>query len=175
MTFASMPSKWSIASCLFPREENPTLPGPGPHPVLIAGVIPEKRLVLAAYGSGQTNVTLARALEPYQIEITQRTSYLKLTTRFDFRKAVPIEWSEEWFKPIGHNVPIIMGTLDRAQIIQASRAMKEWNDRLTAGAAPWGAAQIAVAPAHTAIPQKASPVIVVRQRRNYSAPGKSEE
>jgi len=171
MTFALMPQKWSIASCLFPHEENPTLPGPGPHPVLIAGVIPDKKLVLAVYGSGQTDVTLARgALEPYQIQITQRSSYLHLTTRFDFRKAVPIEWCADWFKPIGYNVPIIMGRLDQSQIIQANRAMREWDDRLKLGAVPWGTVPMIATPA-----QAAQPMIVVKKRRDFTQPGNGEE
>lgn len=178
MTFVSMPSRWSIASCLFPHEEDPTVPGPGPHPVLIAGVIPEKKLVLAAYGTGQTNMALAAGeLEPYQIQINPGLTRLKYVTRFDFRKAVPIEWCSDWFKPIGHNVPIIMGMLDRAQIIQANRAMAECQRLLSSGTiVPWGAVKAVATPAQAAAAKAAQPIVITyRKRHNFPPAPKGDD
>lgn len=141
MSFAQMPSLWSIASCLFPHEENPTVPGPVAHPVLIFGVNAEKRVALAAYGTGQTQIALAgQPALAYQLEIKPSArNYLKFVTRFDFRKAVPIEWSGDWFKPIGAGIPILMGALDRTEIIQARKAYATCQQMLISGEIePWG-------------------------------------
>jgi hypothetical protein len=169
MSFQPLPAQWSIASCLFPHEENPTVPGPGPHPVLIAGVMKEKGLVLAAYGTGQSGIALAGGdLEPYQMEVDPNSrNYLRYVTRFDFRKAVPIEWNDSWFKPIGARVPIIMGSLDRTQIIAAKQAIEAYKQLLAGGTVKaWGAtasAKALIQSGPVVAPQPA--VVIFRKRR----------
>lgn len=140
MTLGMLPRQWSIASCLFPLEENPTQPGPGPHPVLILSTIPAKNIVLVAYGSGQSTIANGgRKLESYQFEINPGFTRLSQITRFDVRKSVPLEWSSEWFRPIGNGVPVVMGSLGPAQIIKANQAVMSYKSLLSAGTiTPWG-------------------------------------
>jgi hypothetical protein len=136
-----LPQRWSIASCLFPHEENIFVPGPGPHPVLIAGVIPATNVVLAVYGSGQSTISLAGGfLHPYQFEISPNiTNGLTYVTRFDFRKARPIDWKDEWFRPMRSGWPIIMGSLDLSQRIKANTAATAYQSLLSEGKiSEWG-------------------------------------
>jgi len=180
MSFVALPSQWSIASCLFPHEENPTVPGPGPHPVLLFGVNAKERVVLAAYGTGQTEIALAgQPALAYQVEIRPSPrNYLRYVTRFDFRKAVPIEWSSDWFKPIGAGVPILMGPLDRTEIIQARKAFAACQQMLASGEIePWGqiaAGAIPVSPSAVTPTTTPTPTIVTHKKRRVFALGSGD-
>lgn len=105
-----------IVSCLFPLEEDISRPCPPPaRPVLIVGVHSSlDAKVLVAFGSGAkaSGTTGEEDLEEFQIEVTPLPGTgLTGNTRFDFLKAIPLDWTDRWFVPSNGRPGIKMGHL----------------------------------------------------------------
>lgn len=115
MSILPEPQGGMIVSCKFP-EENTIIPGPKLRPVLILETYEDRNEILVVYGTGQnTSATPGSPeLKPYEIEIDPSDIYGKISnlgniTRFNFRKTIPIPYTEKWFQPYPGKHTIVIG------------------------------------------------------------------